>query len=126
MVYIMDLSELLNNTEYEIEVVKARGHQNIKALHRTTFEITRESYLTPRGDCIIGIKADKAASDFNNNFKRLAKSNNSVIIIILKTNKYTDIVVAHGNNKLMYKDETRIIVRKSTYIDKATIAIRST
>ncbi len=36
----------------------AKGHENILAEHVKTIEITKDDYLTTRGDCIIGIKAD--------------------------------------------------------------------
>ncbi|HID73268.1 TPA: DUF371 domain-containing protein [Candidatus Micrarchaeota archaeon] len=47
------------------DVVTARGHPNIRAEHETTFEVTTEPSLTPRGDCIVGVQADKAASDLS-------------------------------------------------------------
>lgn len=121
----MDIQELFSNIDHEIEFIKARGHKNIKALHKTTFEITREPHITPRGDCIIGVKADKAPSDFNSNFKKLMRNKYSVLLILLKTSNYADIVVAHGNDNLVYEDTVRTIVRKSSYVDKATVAIRS-
>ncbi|RLF17024.1 MAG: DUF371 domain-containing protein, partial [Thermoprotei archaeon] len=36
-----------------VEEIIAWGHPNIRALHRSTMEITKEPYVTPRGDCII-------------------------------------------------------------------------
>ncbi|HIP75502.1 MAG TPA: DUF371 domain-containing protein, partial [Thermococcus paralvinellae] len=41
------------------EIIHCYGHENIKATHKSTLEITKEDFLTPRGDCIICIKADK-------------------------------------------------------------------
>ena len=35
-----------------------RGHKNIRARHTKTIEFTRETDITPRGDCIIGVSAD--------------------------------------------------------------------
>lgn len=50
------------------------GHVNVRARHRTTIEITRDDYLTPRGgDCIIGIKADKGLSGISPNLRRLLR-----------------------------------------------------
>ena len=34
------------------------GHRNIRAKHPKTIEFTKDAHLTPRGDCIIGIRAD--------------------------------------------------------------------
>ena len=36
----------------------AWGHPNITALHDRTLEFTKETDVTPAGDCIIGVKAD--------------------------------------------------------------------
>ena len=35
-----------------------RGHPNIRAEHNRTIEFTKDSYLTERGDCIVGVSAD--------------------------------------------------------------------
>ncbi|KUO85763.1 MAG: hypothetical protein AT709_05205 [Caldivirga sp. MG_3] len=48
-----------------IDVVWARGHVNVMATHRNTLEITRDDYVTKRGDCIVACCADKAALDLN-------------------------------------------------------------
>ncbi|MDY7092977.1 MAG: DUF371 domain-containing protein [Acidobacteriota bacterium] len=37
---------------------RARGHRNIKASHGKSLEITRETELTERGTCIVGVAAD--------------------------------------------------------------------
>jgi hypothetical protein len=105
--------------------IYARGHPNIKAIHRTTLEITREKYLTPRGDCIIGVASDKAARDLNDDLKKIIKRSDSIIVIILRTNNYMDYILATGSDKLILGDDKKVIIRKSTYIEPATIAIRS-
>ncbi len=107
------------------EKIKAYGHPNIKGTHRTTFEITTEEELTPRGDCIIGVKADKSAADLSSEFKQLARKKNTVMIIVLKTNEHRDIVLASGHPDLILTDKRKIIVRKSTYIEPATIAVNA-
>jgi hypothetical protein len=105
--------------------IYARGHPNIKATHRTTLEITREKHLTPRGDCIIGVASNKAARDLNSDLKKILRRPDSIIVIILRTNNHMDYILAIGSEKLILSDDKRIIVRKSTYVEPATIAIRS-
>jgi hypothetical protein len=39
------------------ERILCRGHKNITARHRSTFEVTREEHLSMKGDCIIGVGA---------------------------------------------------------------------
>jgi len=107
------------------ERIKAYGHPNIKGTHRTTFEITTEEELTLRGDCIIGVKADKSAADLSNEFKQLVRRKNTITVIVLKVDEYRDIVLATGHPNLMLTDEQKIIVRRSTYIEPATVAVNA-
>ncbi|MGA7043503.1 MAG: DUF371 domain-containing protein, partial [Nitrososphaeraceae archaeon] len=39
------------------------GHANIRSVHPRTIEITKDPNLTLRGDCIVGISANKSCSD---------------------------------------------------------------
>ena len=107
------------------ETIKAWGHPNIRATHKTTLEITSEPELTPRGDCIIGVKADKTASDLSPSFKNIVSRDDAVIVIVFEVNGLRDIVLAHGSSNLKPSDPRRIIVRKSTYVEPATIAVKS-
>ena len=50
------------------ENIVAFGHENIQALHPTTLMLTKEKNLSKNGDCIIAVRADKAAPDLNEKF----------------------------------------------------------
>jgi len=111
---------------YCVEVVEFVGHENVRAEHETTFEITREPYLTPRGDCIIGVKASKALKDFSDCFKRLVRSSSTrVHVIIVSEDGVVDIVSGWGSEGLTYEDPARIIVRRSSYVSGNTAAIKA-
>jgi len=56
------------------DVIHCSGHPNVRALHPTTFEVTTEPSLSPAGDCIIGVCADRGASDLNPDLKTLLAS----------------------------------------------------
>ncbi len=107
------------------ETIRAYGHPMIRATHRTTFEITKDTYLTPKGDCIIGVNADKSADDLDPRVKDVIKRDDVIIIIVLRVGQAQDIVLAQGSAKLRLSDRRRIIVRKSTYVEPATLAIRA-
>ena len=47
------------------DIVYCRGHPLVLGSHPTTFEVTREDYLTKKGNCIIGIAADKGCSELS-------------------------------------------------------------
>ena len=110
---------------FMIEEIHARGHVNIKATHKTTMEITRDRELTIRGDCIIGVNADKSVVDLDKDFKEVVKRDDTVLIILLKTPSYQDIVLAMGSRNLILSDERRVIIRKSNYIEPATIGVKA-
>ncbi len=111
--------------EVAIEIVRARGHENVKGLHKSTLEVTREDYLTPRGDCIIGVAADKAAATLSPEVKDILRDDRTKVILLLYCDGAWDIIVARGSSKLVLGDEKRIIVRRSSYIEPATIAINA-
>ena len=108
-----------------IDTLYAKGHPNIKATHKTTLEITKENYVTPRGDCIIAVNATKAVKELDPKLKSIIRRDDAIIIIVLKTNNMKDIVLAMGSQNLILSSENKIIIRKSTYIEPATLGIRS-
>jgi len=109
-----------------VEYFIVKGHPNVKATHSTTFEFTKENFLTHRGDCIVGISASKALRDFSKEFKDLARNPSSVIyVIILTPNGIADIVFGLGSQELTYDDPVKVIIRKSSYISGNTAVIRA-
>ncbi len=107
------------------DYLEARGHKNVRATHETTFEITRESYVTPRGDCIIACSSSKSVLDLNDDLKRVLRHDDSIVVIVLDCCGIVDYVVARGSSRLSLTDDRRIIVRRSSYVDAATLAVRS-
>ncbi len=107
------------------ETVTAYGHQNILATHRTTFEITRRSKLTRRGDCIVAVRADKALVDLNSNFKKAARNERAKILITIEANGLRETIQAYGNPKLTLTNKTDMVIRKSNFICDRTLAIRA-
>jgi hypothetical protein len=101
------------------------GHENIRATHKSTFEFTKENYVTPRGDCIIGIRATKGFPEYSREFIRAMQNDKTFLEILLFTDKNWDRVVCRGSKNLKMIDEKRIIVRKSQYINGATLCINS-
>ena len=108
-----------------VDVLYAKGHPNIKATHKTTLEITKEEYITPRGDCIIAINATKAVKDLDPVLKSIIRRNDAIIIVVLETDNLKDVVLAMGSQELLLSNDNKIIIRKSTYIEPATLGIRS-
>jgi hypothetical protein len=107
-------------------IVSARGHENILAEHRTTLEITKDEELSPRGDCIVGVAADKALADFPERFKRLARNSNAVITLVLKAGDREVTIHGRGHEKLSFTDARDIVVRKSTFTCGRTLMVGAT
>ncbi len=107
------------------DVVRAWGHPLVRASHRTTFEITTEDRLTPRGDCIIAIRADKSAHALAPSFKSLASKDDTRIVIALRCGGATELVRAWGSASLTFEDRKSIVVRRSSYVDARTVAVKS-
>lgn len=106
------------------EEITAWGHENITAKHRTTLEVTKEKSLTPRGDCIIGVRADKAICDIDERIKEWLRTGNKIKIkIILPQYGLRDSLVGFGSNRMTFKHKTDIVVRKSDYVCDRTLAI---
>ena len=76
------------------------GHPNIRSLHAKTIEITKDEHLTPRGDCIIGVKADKACADLDESFKHRLKSNSSVVRMEIMVGDESFLISGMGDGRL--------------------------
>ena len=106
------------------ETIICYGHKNVKATHRSTLEITKEDYLTPRGDCIICVKANKGLKELSDEIKEALKSGKKVKIRIT-ADDIVDEVEAVGDGKLTFENEISMVIRKSEYVDGRTLAIRA-
>jgi hypothetical protein len=107
------------------ETILAYGHENIQASHKTTLEITKESWLSKKGDCIIAVSADKAITDFSSKFKDDLRKENAQIAILIETEGITEVINAFGSPRLILAHPTDIVVRKSDYICDRTLAVRA-
>ncbi|HEW64306.1 DUF371 domain-containing protein [Fervidicoccus fontis] len=105
--------------------IVAYGHYNVLATHRTTFEITKDNYLTKRGNCIIGIKSSKSLKDLSEDMKNNLRNSNTIVRLILYVDGKSDAVTCMGNENLILNSDSKIIVRKSGYIDGSTLCINA-
>ena len=105
-------------------VIKAKGHKLIKATHKSTLEITKENFLTEKGDCIIGINSTHSVKDLPQDLKEHLL-NEGKIKIEIKVDDLIDIIIAYGSKNLKLSNEKSIVIRKSDYIDDRTLAIYS-
>jgi hypothetical protein len=108
------------------EVVRATGHENVSGTHGSTWEVTSDDYLTPAGDCILGIEADAVPAEFDDSFVEACQSADASIRMALETTGQTVEVLASGHPDLTFESDRSLVVRTSDYIDDRTVAINAT
>ncbi|NWG09921.1 MAG: DUF371 domain-containing protein [Nitrososphaerales archaeon] len=107
-----------------LDTIDFFGHHLIKATHKTTLEVTKEEGLSPRGDCIIGVRANKSCWDLDSRLKMLM-ANEIPVRNTIQVNDLSFNINAMGNPSLMLTDKRDVVIRKSDYICPRTLAIRS-
>jgi hypothetical protein len=107
------------------EVIHCHGHKNVRALHKSTFEITKESDLSPRGDCIIAVAADLGAADLSPVFRNALSRDGTILITTLSCGSITAVVRSEGCSGITLMHETSLVWRRSTFLCPRTIAIYS-
>ena len=108
-----------------IERLTARGHPNITATHPTTLEITKESSLTRKGDCIVAVAATKGLKDFSKNFRMACMNDNSRILLELYASGMVETVLGRGSRLLTLIDPEDIVIRKSNSVTDRTLMIEA-
>ncbi len=107
------------------ETIRAKGHGNVTARHRTTLEFTKEKHLTPKGDCILAIDADRGLQEFSEKFKSAMRDNDALLEIIMSCDGVSETVRARGHPKLPLTHPTDMVIRKSDFICNRTLAIKA-
>ncbi len=107
------------------EVIHARGHEHVSAEHQSTFEVTTDDYLTPAGDCILAIDADRAPADFDPDFVEACRDATARITVTLETATHADSVTARGDPSLELTSERSAVGRTSEYVDERTLCLEA-
>lgn len=110
---------------YCVDVIAFRGHPNITAKHETTLEVTKDEYLSPRGDCIIGVSSSKGASELSECVKQALREGGTLLAIIITESGFFDHLVAEGAEAMTFSDSRKIILRRSTYVCGSTVGVRA-
>ncbi len=105
--------------------VRFRGHPNIRATNRMTLEVTKEEFLTLRGDCIVGICADTACSDLSREAREHLIRDGTRVRFVLSVEGTAFEFTAFGSVGLTLTHQVSMVVRKSEYVCSRTLAIRS-
>lgn len=107
------------------EIILICGHENIQATHKSTLEITKEPQLSKKGDCIIGVSADKGIADLSLEFKESLRKKNAKMTMLIEAGETAEIVNAFGSPRLILAHPTDMVVRKSSHVCSRTLAIQA-
>ena len=105
------------------EVIHARGHEHVSAEHASTFEVTTDDYLTPAGDCILAIDADRAPADFDPDFVDACRDEDATITVTIEADGHRESVEGRGDPDLEFTNERSAVGRTSDYVDDRTVVV---
>ncbi|AGB38564.1 DUF371 domain-containing protein [Natronococcus occultus] len=105
------------------EVIRARGHEHVSAEHASTFEVTTDDYLTPAGDCILAIEADRAPAEFDPEFVEACRDEAATITVEIEADGHRESVEGRGDPALEFTNERSAVGRTSDYVDDRTIVV---
>ncbi len=99
------------------------GHENVRALHQKTIEITKDPDLTLRGDCIIGVGADHGCMSIPEKLKQKLRSSESKVTITIQVEDEKFVIEGKGHDELKLENPHDIVIRKSNFLCPRTLAI---
>lgn len=105
------------------EEITFQGHKNVLSLHSRTIEITKDPNLTKKGDCILGVSANKACNDLDSSIKNRLRTTGTVVKISIVVEPFEFEVSGYGSNTLEISHGHDIVLRKSNYVDSRTLAV---
>ncbi len=109
------------------ERIRARGHEHVTAEHQSTIEVTTDDWLTPAGDCIVGIEADRTPADFDEAFVDACQSAEATITaefaVDADEDSLTDTIVGRGDPELTFAGDRSSVGRTSDHTDDRTVFV---
>ena len=107
--------------------IRATGHEHVSAEHGSTIELTSDDWLTPAGDCIVGIEADTTPAEFDDEFVAVCQSAAATITAEFDVDTgdetLTDTIVGRGDPELTFEGDRSLVGRTSDYVDDRTVFV---
>ena len=104
--------------------IQFSGHKNIRSNHQKTIEITKESHLTPSGDCIIGVNATTSCAELPISLKKKLQNPDSKVTLSIKVGSHEFNVKGRGHENLSLTHLEDIVIRKSDFVCPRTLAVK--
>jgi hypothetical protein len=145
--------DVADDSDVVREVVHARGHEHVSGTHASTLEVTSDDWLTPAGDCILAVDADRTPADFAPAFRDAARDPDATITCNItvdgddettgsedetarsdgetagtdagdeSTEAPSVTVTGRGHPDLELTSDRSLVARTSTYVDDRTIMV---
>ncbi|MFC7187451.1 DUF371 domain-containing protein [Halorubrum yunnanense] len=124
-----DAASAARDDDALVEVVRATGHEHVTAEHASTVELTTDDWLTPTGDCIVGVEADRAPRDFDPAFREACRDAEATITATFAVGEpgadavatdnpaHAGEIVGRGDPDLALLDDRSMVGRTSEYTD---------
>jgi len=107
------------------EVVRAQGHENVSGEHASTLELTSDDFLTPAGDCILAIEADRVPAEFDDEFVTACQDADATISATIEAGEQTVTVTGTGHPDLTFENDRSHVLRTSDYVDDRTVMVNA-
>jgi hypothetical protein len=85
--------------------------------------VTTDDYLTPAGDCIVGVEADRAPADFDRAFADACRDADTRIVAAFEAGGHADRVAGRGHPDLAFENDRSFVCRTSEYVDDRTVMV---
>ncbi len=105
------------------ETVRGRGHEHVTAEHASTLEVTSDDWLTPAGDCIVAVEADRVPADFKDAFVTACREPTATITATFVAGDHKQTVTGHGHPDLTFESDRSMVLRTSEYVDDRTVMV---
>lgn len=105
------------------EVIEFMGHPMIKATHPTTLEVTKDDHVSSRGDCIVGVSADRSLVDLAEEMKAAIRTDGHNVKITLEAAGDSFEFAAKGDPRLTLSSKRDVVIRRSSYACDRTLAV---
>lgn len=103
--------------------IKFRGHPNVLSLHGRTLEITKDENLSLRGDCIIGVGANKACADLDPVVKAGIQRNDAPVKVEIILGSESFQILGKGDSRLSLLNKHDVVIRKTCFICPRTLSV---
>ena len=107
----------------DAHVVRGRGHEHVTGEHGSTFEVTSDDWLTPAGDCILGVEADSVPADAPSAFVDACRDADATITATFEADGHVETVTGRGDPELTFDGDRSWVGRTSDYVDDRTVMV---